>query len=696
MRLGSGSLALLALAAGTPAVLACESCEHPERDVVLTRHVRRAQPDAQAAVEAPRGPLSWGQLNFLHTTDTHGWLEGHIREQNYGADWGDFVSFVKHMRQKAHDLDVDLLVVDTGDLHDGAGLSDATGVSFYANGTGVNGQVSNPIFQNIDYDVLAIGNHELYVSAVAYETFNQFAKVYGDRYLTSNVQIRNPETGVLEYIGKQYRYFTTPKGLRIMAFGVLFDFGGNSNASVVTKAATMVTQSWFLNAVNYTEPIDLFLVIGHNPVRPTESSSTLKTVFDAIRAVRPDTPIQLFGGHTHIRDFAVYDDKATALESGRYCETVGWLSMTGIESSSYKGTLYPEGVPHPAQKAISVASKTASSSLPSSTGDSGITYFRRYLDWNTLTFEYHAVGSQIKAFNTTKGTSVSQNITATRKKLNLTTLYGCAPQTWCISCAPFMSNGSIYSLTTAALSATIVKEERASTPRIIIANTGHLRFDLAKGPFDYDSSFIVSPFTDGFQYIPDVPWSLARQVTEGLESGNYPSKKKRSLTTDSFGFSQVNPALSAVDSCIDPPVTNDHFAKRSYAGGRIVRRQAVTPGYTTSDDFGTDGDDTAHSEIPRYDLPDFFQTNSSFPDDGSISDDTKVDLIFLDYVANSVVSVLTSLGANYTSNDVSYYMPSTFTTNSYLPEFAKHNAAWQADMPNCPVGPGIGYNTAAA
>ncbi|KAK2026079.1 calcineurin-like phosphoesterase [Colletotrichum zoysiae] len=693
MRLGNGSLALLALA---PAALACESCEHPERDVVLTRHVRRAQPDAQAATEAPRGPLSWGQLNFLHTTDTHGWLEGHIREQNYGADWGDFVSFVKHMRQKANELDVDLLVVDTGDLHDGAGLSDATGVSSYANGTGVNGQLSNPIFQNIDYDVMAIGNHELYVSAIAYETFNQFAKVYGDRYLTSNVQIRNPETGVLEYIGKQYRYFTTPKGLRIMAFGVLFDFAGNSNASVITKAATMVTQPWFLDAVNYTEPIDLFLVVGHNPVRPTQSSSTLKTVFDAIRAVRPDTPVQFFGGHTHIRDFAVYDDKSTALESGRYCETVGWLSMTGIKSSSYKGTLYPEGVPHPDRKAVSEASKTASSSLPSPTGDSGLTYFRRYLDWNTLTFEYHAVGSQRKAFNTTKGISVSQNITATRKKLNLNTLYGCAPQTWCIDCAPFRSNASIFSLTTTALSATIVTEERASTPRIIIGNTGHIRFDLAEGPFDYDSSFIVSPFTDGFQYIPDVPWSLARQVTQGLESGGFPSKRKRSLAADSFGFSQANPALSAVDSCIDPPVTNDHFAKRSYAGGRIVRRQAVTPGYTTTDDFGADGDDTAHSEIPRYDLPDFFQANGSFPDDGSITDETKVDLIFLDYVANSVVSVLSSLGANYTSKDVSYYLPSTFTTNSYLPAFAKKAAAWQANMPNCPVGRGIGYSATAA
>lgn len=61
--------ALLALA--TP-VFACESCEHPEQDVVMTRHVRRMQPDAQNATVAPRGPLAWGQLNVLHTTDTHG------------------------------------------------------------------------------------------------------------------------------------------------------------------------------------------------------------------------------------------------------------------------------------------------------------------------------------------------------------------------------------------------------------------------------------------------------------------------------------------------------------------------------------------------------------------------------------------------------------------------------------------------
>lgn len=89
------------------------------------------------------------------------------------------------------------------DLHDGAGLSDATTP---------NGNISNIIFENVDYDLLTIGNHELYVTEIAYETFSNFSKVYGDKYLTSNVQIINPITGQFEYIGAKYRYFTTEQG----------------------------------------------------------------------------------------------------------------------------------------------------------------------------------------------------------------------------------------------------------------------------------------------------------------------------------------------------------------------------------------------------------------------------------------------------------------------------------------------------
>lgn len=86
-----------------------------------------------------------------------------------------------------------------------------------------------------------------------------------------------------------------------MAFGVLFDFTGNSNVSKVIKTEDLVKESWFLEAVKFEKPIDLFVVIGHNPVRTTSKTSTFGTLYKTIRDLRPDVPIQAFGGHTHVR-----------------------------------------------------------------------------------------------------------------------------------------------------------------------------------------------------------------------------------------------------------------------------------------------------------------------------------------------------------------------------------------------------------
>jgi 2',3'-cyclic-nucleotide 2'-phosphodiesterase (5'-nucleotidase family) len=107
-------ISLLALL--LPIASACDSCYGPVNLVEHERVVRRMQPDASNSVSGPKGELEWGQLNFMHTTDTHGWLEGHLKEQNYGADWGDFVTFTRHMKQKAGNMGVDLLLVDTGKL----------------------------------------------------------------------------------------------------------------------------------------------------------------------------------------------------------------------------------------------------------------------------------------------------------------------------------------------------------------------------------------------------------------------------------------------------------------------------------------------------------------------------------------------------------------------------------------------------
>ncbi|KAF7507007.1 hypothetical protein GJ744_011031 [Endocarpon pusillum] len=670
------------------ATLACDSCYGPTVYDIHTRHVRRQQPEALNAISGPRGPLEWGQINFLHTTDTHGWLEGHLKEQNYGADWGDYVSFTRRMKQRAGSLGVDLLLVDSGDLHDGNGLSDATSP---------NGVISNRIFAEVDYDILAIGNHELYVTDIAYLHFTQFARRYGDRYVTSNVQIRNNATGEFEYIGVPHRYFTTQQGLRIMAFGVLFDFTGNTDLTRVIRAADLIKQPAFLNAVNTTDPVDLFLVVGHNPARANVSSGTFGLIQSTIRKMRPNTPIQLFGGHNHIRDFAVYDSSSTALGSGRYCETLGWLSMSGINSTTFRGNMRPRGVPNPSRRAVRNATVSGSAATPSATNptssfSSSLVYSRRYLDWNRLTFAYHAVGSQDSTFDYSSGRRVTNDITAARRELNLTALYGCAPQTYCQSCRPFGTNGSIYSLISIALAATVVNESRADIPRLIIINTGSIRFDLVQGPFTYDDNFIVSPFVNRFQFLPNVPYSIARQVLGVLNAGPN-QKRKRDPMSSNLGFLK---SFNGDNGCADPTLYGASSKLPSHHGHNlrprsITRRQAppplneLTPGYVTTDDFGSDGDDTPHSPVPSYPIPNDVQANASFPTDGS--DPESVDLIFLDFIATRfVLPAVNRVGGNYTASDIQLYMPADFSTQDYLPEYARR---FWSQGPSCPVGEGV-------
>lgn len=39
-----------------------------------------SQPGAIEPIPGPMRDLTWGQLNFIHTTDTHGWIGGHFQE----------------------------------------------------------------------------------------------------------------------------------------------------------------------------------------------------------------------------------------------------------------------------------------------------------------------------------------------------------------------------------------------------------------------------------------------------------------------------------------------------------------------------------------------------------------------------------------------------------------------------------------
>ncbi|KAF7587087.1 hypothetical protein BBP40_007726 [Aspergillus hancockii] len=427
-----------------------------------------------------------------------------------------------------------------------------------------------------------------------------------------------------------------------MAFGVIFGFAKANKIITVQKAKDMVEKEpWFESAVNYPKPIDLFVIVGHNPVKQKDEKdpSTLKVLHDAIRKVHKQVPIQSFGGHSHIRYTTKFDDNSVALQSGKYCDTLGWLSMNGTNKSMRS-------------------------------------FARRYLDWNRRTFEYHTKNFRGSIpFDTPKGNAITGEIYDKRKELNLTKVYGCAPSTSCISCREYGKSPSsdvneaknIYHLMQDAAATTVKNTSRIHIPRLIIINRGSIRFDIHKGSFTEDDIYIVSPYESKFHFIQDVPHSKALDIIKDLLKASPPKVPHHGGRTVQ-GASPLTYWQTRIEALKQIPVIS-----------RILGPSALSPGYTTTDDFGSDGDNTLHSRIPEFKQPAYTVANASFPK--SPSPPEKVDFVFLDFLGPRVLAAVKNIGLNYTKKDIKLYAPESFRSKYVLPTYASQK--WKTNVTSC-------------
>ncbi|RAL02629.1 Ser/Thr protein phosphatase family protein [Aspergillus ibericus CBS 121593] len=638
----------------------------------------RQQPDANNATNWPWRPLPWGEVNFLHTTDTHGFLEGHLNEVDYGADWGDFVSFVERMRDKADEHNVDLLVVDTGDLVTGNGLSDKSKTP---------GEVSNKLFRNVDYDLLTTGNNDLYFDYITKQVQTDIAEYYGDHYLTTNLDVDfNDGHGPIS-IGKRYRYFTTKHGLRVLALGFTLQDFQRPDFITVHNASTVWNSDWFKEAIS--NEVDLYVLLGHTDINArcdltgTSQYNATETPMicmkDWLRKNKPDVPLQIFGGHTHIRNFRCYDGAASGLESGRYADTVGWLALRDVASDAWNGSKTIEDVP--------MATRTCSSPTSSNTmvdPTTAVRLDRRYLDFNRKTFAYHAIGNESDAvdkLDTPHGQKTTGDIYNARVQLNLTGVLGCAPQSYYIFAESCNCPSSIYTMVRFALNTTVKPDGKVKpqdSPRLIIMGTGGIRYDLFKGPFSVGDAFTVSPYNDTFLYLPDVPYTAAKGVLCALKKDDYCE------TEDPVG------------PCDMPGLASSTFAYDSFSLQQPLLHHAATeiklnPGHVTTDDFGncskavnsTDcGDDTQHKPlIDKYKPPKYLQSQGNIDPKNTKT----VDLVFTNHLQEKILNLTVIKDLGYKASDVDYYMPPTFTTRDFLQEYAR--VEWNEKAKECPVGP---------
>ncbi|KAL4745698.1 hypothetical protein BDW72DRAFT_211111 [Aspergillus terricola var. indicus] len=580
----------------------------------LISAAQAVQPSAPDFVAVPLRGLKWGQINFLHTTDTHGWLAGHLSEPSYSADWGDYVSFATRMRELAEAEGRDLLLIDTGDRVEGNGLYDSSEPK---------GLYTSEIVRQQRIDVLSPGNHELYKKSTSEAEYKITVPNFHGHYLSSNVDIYDPETGELVELGPRFRKFTTKnQGIRITAFGFLFDFTMNYNNTIVHPVEEVVKESWFKHVIQ-DQTVDLFLVIGHVPVRSKEYDA----VFNAIRASHPDTPIQFFGGHLHIRDCHQFDSKAVGLASGRFMETIGFASISGL--STERNQLEPSTV--------------------------------------DPVFERSHTRLNKSTFPTEHGRNVSRLIQQSRSALKLDEIYGCVPETLWMSRSPHTASNNIYAwLQREVLPSMLGDTSRKGKPAFVIFNTGAIRFDLFEGQFTRDSVYIVSPFTSGFRYLKNISYAKATQVLDVLNQQPQIFAAAQGATgllpralappeqaARDYGIDLTR--LHRTESIFDTPTSQYPMSID------LDSEHVIIPGYTTTDDMGADGDDTVHSMVEFYQIPNCI--GALTVNSGSAMPET-VDLVYIDFIQPYITLAADQVGLDVdVSQDSEVYMPSTSFTD---------------------------------
>ncbi|KAJ7094369.1 Metallo-dependent phosphatase-like protein [Mycena epipterygia] len=577
----------------------------------------------------PTRPLQWGDINILATTDTHGWLLGHQKESfpepNYSGTWGDYSAFVSYMKELAVEKDVDLLLVDSGDMHDGTGLTDG-----FPPG-GVDAQDANEFFKRIPYDVLAIGNHELYTYANTFDMHMNFGPHYKGRYLTSNVNItvfdaNNQSVSVP--VGNRFRKFQTRKGRSVTAFGVLFDFPDNDVNTTVQPVEDMIQERWFADAIA-DEP-DLFLLVGHMPV----AQDRWPLVFNAIRKLHPTTPILIFGGHLHVRDCLQLDGRSMSLASGRYLETLGWMSVDLDKGS---------------------------------TRDLNVS--RRYLDANLVTYQYHTNRTNL-TFGTEEGRNITKGLLKLEDRFGLKFQYGTAPRDYTMTRSPYPSNDSILTFVVEEATPTVLamNTSRAGIPSLLIISSGSQRFDIYKGPFTKNDQFTASPFINQYIFIPDVPFSVVTKVLPALNRAG----GERLWTEEKEGESR-RMRMWRQEQEVEQGYMDwlEVMHRQYYARPTVAAQDKLTLGYVTTDSCPDVGDDVPHTPLPVYPIPDFIASRT--PDVGG-DPDAAVDLIFVDFIRAQLIRTLNAVQTTrvYSLADTRVYSP--VMTNEVLGMYAQ--AAW--------------------
>lgn len=505
---------------------------------------------------------------------------------------------------------------------------------------------------------------------------NTIVPKFKEKFISTNVEIYDKSENKFVVFGNsRYRYFETKLNkFKVLSFSFLFDFKRYNELIRVTPIMDLIKQDWFLELLNdfkLNHQVDIIVIFGHIPV--DHSWLELFELHNTIRSFFPNTPIQYFGGHSHIRDFTVLDNLSAGLQSGRYCETLGFLSIKDLPNNASNPT-------------STISSSSSSSSWVEENID------RKYIDFNLHSFMYHTNKTSLTDFNTEKGLTISNEIyNIANKELNLNEKFGFVPKNYYMEATSYPSDNSLLSLLSDKILVQLenkicgvpeTKEQdqfyksNEDNSRIIIINTGSIRYDLYKGLFTTNTQFTISPFKNQWKILPKIPKEIALEIAPILNNESYilnsiNNKHQEQEQDDKFlkFSSEIEDSIPIIKNLKNPYQRQLEFKnynlnlknyksnlKKDKSQSILINSEnlkndlslsKLSYGYVTFDDFGNDGDDTIHKPLNYFKIPNVIQSYEPNEDN-----DEYVDIVYYDFIEwNILLALKRSLIKNSNNNN---------------------------------------------
>lgn len=303
-----------------------------------------------------------------------------------------------------------------------------------------------------------------------------FIDWWGHRFLASNIVMADTD----EPLGNRFMMLEG-KNSQVLVFGFIYHLLDPADTVIVNDPADEVKDPWFEAALR-ENTFDAILVMAHMGV----DDESITVIRDAIRAVvGGGVPIEFVAGHTHLLRWAKVDDLSTAVEAGKYLDTVGFLSFP--------------------------TKQTAEITAP----ESYIDLFQyTFVDANVNYMKYALDGEY--GFTTPDGEDLSEFIVTTQYEMGLLDIVGCAPNNYFMN-RSLTDVDSLWAIYQKQVVPTQLGQDPAVN-RAIIVSQDSWRYDIFEGDNTYDDVVAISPFNESIYFVGIVPCDAINQLYEKLNA----------------------------------------------------------------------------------------------------------------------------------------------------------------------------------